>query len=299
MFVCLGLVGVVPGCSLVFAGNSDAFTNLLWSSSGKIFFTRLDYGIREGLWVRETDGHLSLLHENGQRLGFCDRADVVDTFAYSSEAIGVTVECMDEGDVQFLAYSMNVGNYNIRPIAYSTGLVSVLPISASTAVGVENILGKNGCQLLYLLNGRSRDPLALRLGSEILGLAKGPDCQLPQFRHEITVSRSASLIGISVSVHSNGHQKVVLNAVNEDRAKVVFDEGDTITDLAFSADGTSLYIGSSTLSEDESRAGIVRVDLKTGGYDWLIRGIDLDGLATSPGNNQWVYTVDGEFVFSA
>jgi|GEM_PF-4706743 len=297
LLVSLCLLVTAPGCALVLSRNSDSFTNLLWASSGEIFFIRDDYGVQEGLWVREVDGDLTLIHENGQRLGFCDRAYVVDTSTYSIEAIGIAIECMDEGEVEFLAYRLNVDTYNIGPIADSDGLASVLPIGDSTAIGVERILGENGCRLLYSIDGRRKTPLRLSLDDETLGQYEGSKCRFPRIGYEVAISRSAGLIGISVILQPEGKEEVVMTTVGGGRSMVVFDEGDMIGDLAFTADGASLFIRSTTLSEDETGVGIVRVDTRTGEYDWLIQGIDADGMATSPDNDEWVYTIDGEFVF--
>ena len=293
----LCLVGTHTSCALIPGGPTDAFSSMTWAASGEIFFMRGDYGVQEGLWVRKNDGTLKLLHEENTPFYSCDRAYVVDTFTHLADAIGVTVWCADGDPVEYAAYGLNVETYRVEPIRYADGLMRVLPLGDG-GVGIERVLGKNGCQLLYELNGHEREPITINMGEEVIGRSNGSICHFPQIRHEIAYSPKSGQIAFSLKTEKDAPLSVALWKVDDNSPTVVLDGIDLVGHLAFSADGSFLYITSVTSSRGDSQSGIVRVNTMTGEYDWIIKSVDVDGLATAPEGDGLVYTIDGEFIFS-
>ena len=224
---------------------------------------------------------------------------MVDTFALSADAIGVSVECSDGDPVEYAAYELNVETHRVEPIPAADGLLRVLPLG-DDGVGVERVLGKNGCRLLYELDGDKREPVTIDMDEGVLGRSSGSTCHYPQMSNEITYSPETGQVAFSLATDKDAPESVALWAFGGNGLRVVFDGIAIVGGLAFSADGSSLYIRSTTSSSwpGNVQPGIIRVDTTTGEHEWIIESEDVDGLATAPEGNGLVYTIDGEFIFS-
>ena len=117
---------------------------------------------------------------------------------------------------------------------------------------------------------------------------------------QIAYSPETGQVAFSLETEKDAPQSVALWTFGGNGLRVVFDGIAIVGDLAFSADGSSLYIRSITSSDlpGDVQPGIIRMDTTTGEYEWIIESEDVGGLATAPEGNGLVYTIDGEFIFS-